>query len=207
MDFGISHKKVQIISYSRILGWRWEDVSYSGLESIEILDKSYSSVKYEVYAEVEVQTFCAIGTTTTEVYETVPTKWHIFVVNDPGRTVHDSLVQSMYDLWNRKELFSGQWFYFFGMDKSNYLLTAMPGSVNVKGFYFVWVNGRVMKFQFAGFDKKDQGGFGQVDSFTKNNLRIKLGDAEVEAYRFPLTAEKHFLRLYRKGYFRSRTPA
>jgi len=180
-----------------------DDVTYAGSEQIEILGKSYLAIKYSMVAKIRVQTLCAIGTVNTEVYETFPANFDILVVDDKSRILHDSYVHSMYALWSRKELYSGEWYFDFGIKDDRYVIAAMPDLVDKKGFYFIWVNGRVIKFVFNGFRDKDAGGWGVMDSFTSDNLRIRIGDAEFRAYQYPLSARKKFLKLYRAGFFRT----
>ena len=69
--------------------------------------------------------------------------------------------------------------------------------------YFIWVNERLIKIAFKGFVNKEQVGWGVVDGFTSDNLRIWLAGAEFKAYKFPLKVEKKFLELYKKGFFKT----
>jgi hypothetical protein len=183
------------------------DVTYSGNEQIDILGKQYSASKYLISATVKVQTLCAIGTINTEIYQHVPASFEIFVIEDKDKNIHDAFVQTIYDLWSRKKLYSGESFFNFSTKGKHYVLTSMPGSVNIKGFYFFWVNGRAVKIVFKGFQEKRQGGWGVMDGFTDDNLRIKVADAEFKAYQFPLSPQKKFLKLYREGFFSSRRTA
>lgn len=183
------------------------DVTYFGIEQISILGKLYTASKFSVSATVQVQTFCAIGTVNTEVYERVPANFEIFVVEDKDRSIHDTLVRTMYDLWSRKEWYLGESFFYFSMKDNHYVLTSMPGSVNVGGFYFFWVNGRAVKVTFKGFQNKEQGGWGVMDSFTSDNLRIRVANTEFKAYQPPFGPQKSFLKLYRDGFFGSRRTA
>jgi hypothetical protein len=109
----------------------------------------------------------------------------------------------MYDLWSRKELFSGEYFFDFSVKNNNYVLSVMPDLVNVKSFYFIWVNGRAVKVAFKGFRDKEKGGWGVMDGFTTDNLRIRVADAEFRAYQYPLRPHKKFLDLYKRGFFSS----
>jgi hypothetical protein len=180
------------------------DVTYSGDESINILGEQYSASKYSMSATVRVQTVCAIGTVNTEVYQRVTASFEIFVVEDKDKSIHDAFVKTIYDLWSRKELYSGESFFDFSAKGSHYVLTSMPDLVN---FYFFWVNGRMVKIVFKGFREKQQQGWGVMDSFTADNLRIRVADAEFKAYQFPLSPQKKFLKLYREGFFSSRRTA
>ncbi|HEX8844841.1 MAG TPA: hypothetical protein VF791_09375 [Pyrinomonadaceae bacterium] len=176
-------------------------ISYSGTEQISFMGKSYPASNFSLTTKVQVQTLCAIGTVSTEVYERVPADFEISVVEDRDKSIHDAFVRAIYGLWSSKELYSGEHFFDFGMKGNQYFLTSMPGSVNLEGFYYVWVNGRLVKIVFKGFQNKGQGGWGVMDGFTADNLRIRISDAEFRAYQFPLRHQKRFLKLYQAGFF------
>ena len=174
-------------------------MSYSGSEQINVLGQPYLASKYSLTATVKVQTLCAIGTINTEVYERVSANFEIFITEDIDRFVHNAFTRTMFDIWGKNELYSGEYFYDFSIKGSDYLLTAMPNLANVKDFYFLWVNGRVVKIVFKGFQNGE--GWGVMDSFTSDKLRIRLSDSEFKAYQFPLSAKKRFVKLYKSGFF------
>jgi hypothetical protein len=151
--------------------------------------------------KVKVQTLSAIGAgKELQVYELKPANFEIFVIEDKDKTIHNAFVQTMYDIWSKKQLYSGEYFFDFNTKDNEYALTAMPDLVNVKEFYYIWVNGRVIKVVFKGF-QEESGGWGVMDSFTSNNLRIKIANTEFKAYQFPLGFRKSFLKLYKAGFF------
>jgi len=182
------------------------DIAYAGSVETDVFGKLYRASKYSLVPLVEVQTLCAIGAVNTEVYERVPANFEIHVVEDKDRGIHDEMARKMYDIWNRKEIYSGEYYYWFNAKDAEYSLTALHRSENLSGLnsqYFIWVNERLIKIAFKGFVNKEQGGWGVVDSFTSDNLRIWLAGAEFKAYKFPLKVEKKFLELYKKGFFKT----
>lgn len=170
------------------------DVVDLGKDSIDIFGKTYAASKYSFSTTITVQTV------STGIYEKVPAKFEIFVAEDESNAVRDKVIESMYGIWSRKELYSGEYFFDFISKDSNYSLTVMPDLVNVKGYYYIWLDGRLVKILFAGFQKVS-GGWGVMDSFTADNLRIDLGRSTFKAYNFPLGVRKSFLKLYKAGYF------
>jgi hypothetical protein len=177
------------------------DIAYAGIEETDVFGKLYRASKYSLVPFVEVQTLCAIGAVNTEVYERVAANFEIHIVEDEDRSIHNEMARKMYDIWNRKEIYSGEYYYWFNAKDGAYALTALPDSVNVKGLYFIWIKNRLIKITFKGFVNKEQGGWGVVDGFTADNLRIWLAGAEFKAYKFPLKVEKKYLELYKKGFF------
>jgi hypothetical protein len=178
-----------------------DNITYSGTEQINILGKPYLASKFSLAVKVKVQTLCAIGEVSIQRYEQVPADFEIFVADDKDRSIHDTYIREMYDLWNKKELFSGEYFFDFSIKGNNYVLTSMPDLVNVKSYYFIWANERAIKIVFKGFRDKAKGGWGMMDSFTSDNLRIQIADAEFKAYQYPLRPQKRFLELYKQGFF------
>jgi len=182
------------------------DIAYAGSVETDVFGKLYRASKYSLVPLVEVQTLCAIGAVNTEVYERVPANFEIHVVEDKDRGIHDEIARKMYDIWNRKKIYSGEYYYWFNAKDAEYSLTALHRSENLSGLnsqYLIWVNERLIKIAFKGFVNKEQGGWGVVDGFTSDNLRIWLAGAEFKAYKFPLKVEKKFLELYKKGFFKT----
>jgi len=177
------------------------DIAYAGIVETDVFGKLYKASKYSLIPLVEVQTLCAIGAVNTEVYERVPANFEIHVVEDEDRGIHDEMARKMYEVWNRKEIYSGEYYYWFNAKDAEYAMTALPDRAEVNGLYFIWVNKRLIKITFKGFVKREQGGWGVMYGFTSDNLRIWLAGAEFKAYKFPLKVEKKFLELYKKGFF------
>jgi hypothetical protein len=181
------------------------DVAYAGIEETDVFGKMYRASKYSLAPLVEVQTLCAIGAVNTEVYERVAANFEIHIVEDEDRGIQDEMARKIYDIWNRKEIYSGEYYYWFNTKDAEYALTALQRLENVNGLnglYFIWVNERLIKITFKGFVNKERSGWGVVDGFTSDNLRIWLAGAEFKAYKFPLKVEKKFLELYKKGFFK-----
>ena len=181
------------------------DIQYSGSEMVDILGKPYSASRYALKATVTVQTLSALGATTEmSVYEKRPADFDIFVVEDGARSIHDAFVTQMYATWKNKKLFSGDYFFDFRIKKEDrYVLTAMPDLINVKSYYFIWVNGRAVKIVFKGFESDVQDGWGVMDSYTSEAFRISVDGSEFEAYKYPLRAQKRFVKLYEDEFFNS----
>jgi hypothetical protein len=177
------------------------DVDYSGSGTVDIFGRSYSASTYSLTVRVTVETAEALGPTSTQVYEKRPANFEVFVVEDKDRSIHDAMVRSMYVLWKRHQLFSDEYFYDFHIGNNAYALTALPDLVNVKSFYFVWVNGRAVKVVFKGFEHNWNGGWGVMDSFTSDCFRISIDNTEFRAYEFPLQPQKRFTKLYESGFF------
>jgi hypothetical protein len=180
-----------------------DDIQYSGSETIDILGNSHSALKFLLTVTVTVETADAVGPVNTSVYEKRRAVFEVFVVEDKERTIHDTFVRDTYAAWKKTELYSGEYFFDFQIRNNGYVLTAIPDLVNVKSFYFIWVNGRAVKVLFKGFEDKSNGGAGVMDSFTSDCLRISVGDADFVAYREPLHPQKQFVALYEKGFFNS----
>jgi hypothetical protein len=180
---------------------RADDIRYSDSETIDILGKPYSASKYVLMAEVTVETFEAIGATHISVHEKRPANFEIFVVDDRDRGIHDTFVREMYPLWKKNQLFSGQYLFDFHVKQDHYVLTALPDLVNVKSFYFIWVNGRAIEIRFKSFENNLEGAWGTMDSFTSDCLRIAIDNTEFRAYQYPFRPQKKFVDLFEKGFF------
>jgi hypothetical protein len=197
-----SHKGSEYASLEN-LRFAADDIQYSGSEMVDILGKPYSASRYALKVTVTAQTLCAVGATNISVYEKRPADFDIFVVDDRDRSIHHGLVREMYATWKKKKLFSGDYFFDFHSKRNSYVLTAMPDLINVKSFYFIWVNGRAVRILFKGFENNAKGGWGAMDSFTSEAFRISVDDSEFAAYQYPLRAQKRFVKLYEEGFFNS----
>ena len=175
-----------------------DSVTYLGTKQVEILDKSYAAEQYSVAATIRVQTFCGLGVNGApdiQEYERVSADFVVSVVEDADRKIHDEITQGMYAIWSRKEIYSGKYYYDFNQRGEAYSLTVIPDAVS-GDFYYVWVTGRVAKVSFGGFRDRDKTGWGPMDSFTRNHLRILLGTGEYKAYSLPFGVRRDFMRLY-----------
>jgi hypothetical protein len=180
------------------------DIQCSGSELVDILGKPYSASRFTLKVTVTVQTLSALGADSElSVYEKRPANFDVFVVDDRDRSIHHGLVTEMYATWKKKKLFSRDYFFDFRMTKNRYVLTAMPDSINVKSFYFIWVNGRAIKVVFKGFEDNAKGGWGVMDSFASEAFRISVDGYEFQAYQYPLQVRKRFVKLYEDGFFNS----
>ena len=180
-----------------------DDITYLGVEPIIILGKSYAASKYLLTVNITVQTLCAIGPKNIQAYEQVPAIFEVYIAEDKDRYIHDAYLKMIFDLWEKKESFSGENFFNFEIKGNNYIFSWMPDLVNVKSFYHIWVNERVVKVAFKNYKDKGKGGWGVMDSFTSDNLIIKVAETEFQAYKFPLKVQRKFLELYKKGFFKS----
>jgi hypothetical protein len=122
-----------------------------------VFGKLYKASKYSLVPIVEVQTLCAIGAVNPEVYERVAANFEIHIIEDEDRSIHDEIVRKMYEIWNRKEIYSGEYYYWFNTKDGEYALTALPSLVNVKGMYFIWVNKRLIKITSRDLGTKSRG--------------------------------------------------
>jgi hypothetical protein len=198
----ISHKGSEYASLEN-LRFAADDIQYSGSEMVDILGKPYSASRYALKVTVTVQTLCAVGATEMSVYEKLPANFDIFVVEDEARSIHDAFVARMYATWKKQELVSEDYYFDFRIKEARYVLTAMPGLINVKSFYFIWVNGRAVKIVFKGFESNAKDGWGVMDSFTREAFRISVDGSEFDAYQYPHRAQKRFIKLYEEGFFNS----
>jgi hypothetical protein len=174
------------------------DATYQGTETITVAGVSYSASKYSVRIIVNIETMCGI---TVQAYERVAAIFDILVADDKNNTVRDYYLRAMNDAWGRKEYCSNENCFDFHVKENFYAISATPQLHNIKGYYFVWVNSRIVKIVFKGFEDPTKGGFGIMDAFTRDNLRMKLGDAELLAYEYGRSPQKRFLKLYRDGFF------
>jgi hypothetical protein len=88
------------------------------------------------------------------------------------------------------------------MQNGNYVLAVIPESVNIAHYYFAWINNRVIKVVFTGFKNREKSGWGMMDSFTSENLRLQVAGSEFEVYGSPRHQQvKSFLALHQKGFF------
>jgi len=176
-------------------------VKYSGTTQIEIFGQKHVGSVFSIAANVKAET--EEGFPNLEVYEIVPAEFEIIVVEDKSKTIHDALIERIYDTWSKNKLYSVDlYYYYFSIKSGQYVLTAVPAAVAEirAGNYFFWVNGRVFKVVFKSF--KGKGGFGVVDSFASDNLRIRIANVEVKAYQVPYRTMKDFVKLYNEGFFK-----
>jgi hypothetical protein len=174
------------------------DVTYQGTETLTVAGESFAASKYAVRAIVNVETMCGI---TVQVYESVAAVYEVVVAEDKDNVVRDHYLSAMNGAWRRKEFCSGENCFDFHVKDNFYVISATPPLHNIRGYYFVWVNGRIVKISFKGFEDPTKGGFGIMDTFTRENFRMKLGDAELLAYEYGTSPQKRFLKLFRDGFF------
>ena len=199
-DFSQNGSEYKILNGLR---FKSDDISFSGNEQIEILGRSFRAAKFSLTTTISVQTLSTLGLKEVSVYKKIPASFEIFVAEDTNRILHDKIIQEIFGLWAKRKLYSGEYFFDFSSNESDYLLTWTPDLVNVKGFYFVWFNGRVAKIVFKGYQNVEDEGWGVMDSFTATNFRIRLAGKDFEAYRFPLRPQKKFLKLFQEGFFKA----
>lgn len=187
------------------LKFKADDVSFLGFEETEFFGKSYRASKFSVNTLISIQILSAIRADGGEIsqYKSALANFEIYIAQDDGRAVHDGIVKDMFELWSRKELYSGKWFYDFSSNGSDYILTCTPDLVNVKLFYLLWVKNRLIKVSFKRFQSSDDDGWGIMDSFTRENFRIHLNDKDYPAYSYPLRPKKDFIKLFLTGFFNS----
>jgi hypothetical protein len=178
-----------------------EDVTYSGTSILEAFGKTYPASKYTLRVNINVQTLCVIGSVNRETYEQVPAEFEILIADDSERTIHDAALKSLYDTWSRNQLFSGEYFFSLSTRKGSrdYVVAWLPDAADAKGFYFLWVNGRAAKITFRGF--KEQKGWGAIDAFNADILRVIVEKTEIKSYQYPLRVQKRVLKLYKEGFF------
>lgn len=183
--------------YSRLSGLRFasNDVTYLGEGSIEFAGKTYAASKYSLTAVITVQTLSA-----PEVYEKVPAKFEIQIADDKDDTARNEIVKQIFDIWSKKEIYSGEYFFDFISNDTAYAFTATPDLVNVKGYYYIWLDGRLIKIVFRGL-VKESGGWGVMDSFTRENIRLEIDGKLFRPYSFPLGVRKSFLKDFKSGRF------
>ena len=114
-----------------------------------------------------------------------PANFEIYVIEDRDRYFHNKIVQMIYEVWSRNALFSGKYFFDFTMEHSDYVLAVIPDAVNIRHYYFAWINNRVIKVVFAGFKHRVQSGWGMMDSFTSENLRLQATGSAFLKPRIP----------------------
>jgi hypothetical protein len=174
-------------------------IEYSGITEVEIFDKKYAGSLFSIAANVNVET--VEGFPDLEEYEVVPAKFEIIVIEDKSKIIHNELVEKIYNTWSKKKLYSDDLYYFyFSLKADQYVLSIIPSGVEIAKYYFFWVNGRVFKITFKSFGQKS--GLGPVSAFTSENLRIRLANSEMKAFQFPFSIPKHFLELYKEGFFK-----
>jgi len=179
-----------------------EGIVYAGSEGVSILDETGAASKYLVVANVEVQTACLEGVGA--YYERAPANFEIYVIEDRDRYFHNKIVQMIYDVWSKNERFSGKYFFDFTVEHSNYVLAVIPDAVNIRHYYFAWINNRIIKVVFAGFKHRAQSGWGMMDSFTSENLRLQATGSAFKVYDgFPRDKQqiRNFLALHQRGFF------
>lgn len=175
------------------------ELEFAGTEQIYAFGKELLASKFTTTVKVRVQTMCAVGSGGFQVYEIYPANFEIHVVQDNDRGLHDTLVRMMHDLWTGKEPCPEGHCFVFNIEGNKYAFSTTPGTELENSFYHIWVNKRLIRITFKGF--QSGGGWGPLSCFTSDVLRIRLGDKEVRAYQFPILPKK-FLRLYGEGFFR-----
>lgn len=187
------------------LKFKTDDVSFLGFEDTEFFHKPYKAAKYSLNTSVLVQVLSALRSDGGEIstYKSELASFDIYVTQDDTQAAHDAIVREMYELWSRKEMYSGQWFYDFSLNGKDYFLVCTPDSVEVKGFYLIWSKGRLIKVSFKKFQNSQDAGWGVMSSFTERSFRIRLNDKEYPAYSYPLRAKKEFLKMFQAGFFNS----
>lgn len=177
------------------------DIVYLGDDQIKMFEKQYLAKKYTVTIDIKVQTQSVLDSNLNDraIYERIPAIFEVSVAEDENRNAHNTLVRAIHENWKKGEIYSGEFFFDFNASGEQYSLTAFPDLVNVKSFYFVWVNGRVIKVAFKEFLNSKASGWGKMDRFTSDVFRIHLNNSDVQAYQFPLQVRKQFFEMYQRG--------
>jgi hypothetical protein len=178
-----------------------DDITYTGTEPIEVLGKSYTASAYTLDLPLRVQTECAMGPVDSQTYDSFPARFQVLVIDDKDRKIHDAYIRQMYDFSSKNESRSGTDYFDFNVKRDQYILSSIPEAVEVKQFFFFWVNERLVKVIFEGFRDPDKGGFGIMNSFSSNHFRVRIKEAEFQALQNEATSAKKFLALYKSGFF------
>ena len=172
-----------------------KNVEFVGKESITLFGKEYPASKFEVSANITVQTSC---NTFSGTFEEVVANYEILVGRDSSNEVHDAFLKTIYDFWSTNPTNGTVTSdYQLTLKKSGEYLMFAPPSGYEKQYYVVWIDGKFMKLSFKSFQDKE--GWGAVSSLWDEVVRFNVGKTKIEPEFMVNSFPEEFLKFYREG--------
>ena len=171
-------------------------VEYVGKESVTLFGKEYPASKFEVSANITVQT--SDNGTFSGTFEDVVANYEILVGQDSSNEVHDAFLKTIYDFWSTNPTngtVTSE--YQLTLKKNGEYLMFAPPSVYEKQYYIVWIDGKFMKLSFKSFPNRS--GWGALQELWGKVSRFYVGKTKIEPEFMVNSFPEEFLKLYREG--------
>lgn len=180
-----------------------DSVDFKGVKKDEILGTELQFSKFAIVAPVKVQ---VSDTTSGGIYVTATGRYSLLVAHDDKDIVYKKLVQEILSYWESKTAEEMADYKVLPSEKSlcmksgRYVLYIegegeWPGSTNL-----YYVEGKVLKLTFDGFEKGNGGG--GLTSFSNGNLSFNFPDTQIQCdFSSASVNPQQFLKLYRNGFF------
>jgi hypothetical protein len=196
-----------------------EKVEYVGAEPAEAYGVNYTAAKFLVNSEVRVtgsgEEVCSGSESHCDLVQLA--QFEVLVGLDAADRVHDRMLQSVHDYWSDNKPF--KWKKADALEHLNYkdgkyiMFQALPGPYGlVRSKRLVWVDGKVIKFEFkrflrtasSGLYKNLSGRFTEneaLENFVGSVIRLRVGGVSIQPRQMKGSFRAEFLKLYDGGAF------
>ena len=197
-----------------------EKVEYVGTERTEAYGLKYTASKFLVNSEVRVtgtgKEVCS-GIESDCVLVQLA-QFEVLVGHDAADEVHDRMLQSVHDYWSANKPF--KWRKADAIEHLNYkdgqyiMFQALPGPYGfLQSKRLVWVDGKVIKFEFKGFLRTASEGIYKnlsgrsteneaLENFVGSGIRLRVGRVSIQPRQMKGSYRAEFFKLYNSGAFR-----
>ena len=196
-----------------------EKVEYVGTERTEAYGVKYSAAKFLVNSEVRVtgsgEEVCSGMESHCVLVQLA--QFEVLIGLDAADEVHDRMLQSVHDYWSTNKPFKLK--KADAMEHLNYkdgqyiMFQALPGPYGlVRSKGLVWVDGKVIRFEFKrflrtayeGLYKNLSGRFTEIEAlenFVGTGIRLRVGGVDIQPRQMKGSFRAEFFKLYNGGTF------
>ena len=196
-----------------------EKVEYVGTERAEAYGVKYTAAKFLVNSEVRVtgsgEEVCSGNESRCDLVQLA--QFEVLVGLDAADEVHDRMLQRIHDYWSANKPF--KWRKADADEHLNYkdgkyiMFQALPGPYGVvRSKRLVWVDGKVIKFEFrrflrtaySGLYKNLSGRFTEneaLENFVGSRIRLRVGGISIQPRQMKGSFREEFFRQYNGGAF------
>ena len=191
-------------------------VEYVGTEPAEAYGVKYRAARFRVrtgvYLTVAGKEWCA-DDGSCSINEQA--EFEVLVGLDAGDEVHDQMLKRIHDYWSANK--PRKWMKADAAEHLNYkhgryiMFLALPGPYGgARSKRLVWVDGKVIKFEFKRFlhspaaygNGMDLAHGGQaLENFVGSGIRLRVGGVDIQARQMKGSFREEFFKLYNGGAF------
>ncbi len=196
-----------------------EKVEYVGTEPAEAYGIKYTAAKFLVNSEVRVtgsgEEVCSGNESHCDLIQL--TQFEVLVGLDAGDAIHDRMLRSVREFWSANKPFKLR--KADAIEHLNYkdgryiMFQALPGPYRLmRSKRLVWVDGKVIKFEFRRFLRTAYEGLYKnlsgrlteneaLENFAGSVIRLRVGGVSIQPRQMKGSFRGEFLKLYEEGKF------